>query len=642
MYYYKLKCVLYTIEKLDLPSNFFGPFPLINAQTTSYLDNYKHNSNAKVPPLRRRPSQPPQSTQKHAPPTPIHNVKPHSNHSLEGQIDFRFGPIEMTAMDVSAQNTKKKKKRIDESTHNLGYGVIHLYRGSHPLTEQELPDTKLAKEQSLEISTTEQDEDTTLCILAVPSYMTFKDFTDFLGSANSHIEHYRFIRDFSPNKYTALLKFKDRQSAFACYQKFNGRRFNMTEPEISHVVYLESNTVECVIIPPQSYPYLSETLSQDLAHKTQDMAELPTCPVCLERMDESITGLQHIQCHHTTQCYCIDKWGHNQCPVCRYSQRPVLSSSSAKKNTHYEYEQIQCECFECSSTESLWICMVCGHVGCGRYQEAHAYDHFMEANHLYALEIETQRVWDYLGDGYVHRLIQNTVDGAIVELPSRSENNSVAPEDGGQLKSMSSSMMRLDIGSRSSGDGHGEAGGGRFGSSGSGSADNLSAHGSNQQGKLDSISVDYTYMLTSQLDSQRMFYEEQLDALTEELSNLTSQVSTISQEIEAARRHKSELIERGKSLDITIVEVKKEKEKADKRALSYKDKYEVMQKNLNEEKLLTKSLIRNNELLKKDADDKDATLKVLGDQVRDLMFFLEAREKVKGGDDGKNNDENKS
>lgn len=47
-------------------------------------------------------------------------------------------------------------------------------------------------------------------------------------------------------------------------------------------------------------------------------------------------------------------------------------------------------------------------------------------------------------------------------------------------------------------------------------------------------------------------------------------------------------------------------------------------------------------MLKKDADDKDATLKVLGDQVRDLMFFLEAREKVKDGDDGKSNDENKS
>lgn len=183
---------MYTPEKHKFPSDLFGSFPTINVETTSYLENYKHNSNIIAPPLRRRSSQPPQLTQKHVPPTPIHNVKPHSNHSLDGQIDFRFGPIGMTAMDVTAQNTKKKKKRIDESTINLGYGVLHLYRDLHPLTEQELPDTKLAKDQSLNIS--DQDEDITLCILAVPSYLTFKDFTDFLGSANSHIEHYRFIR----------------------------------------------------------------------------------------------------------------------------------------------------------------------------------------------------------------------------------------------------------------------------------------------------------------------------------------------------------------------------------------------------------------------------------------------------------------
>lgn len=313
------------------------------------------------------------------------------------------------------------------------------------------------------------------------------------------------------------------------------------------------------------------------------MAELPTCPVCLERMDESITGLQHIQCHHTTQCYCIDKWGHSQCPICRYSQKPVLTSSSAKRNVHYEYEQIQCECFECSSTESLWICMICGHIGCGRYQEAHAYDHFMETNHLYALEIETQRVWDYLGDGYVHRLIQNTVDGAIVELPSRNETNSVTPQDAGHMKRTNSSLMRLGIGSESSGV---DIGGVAFGGSGSGSSDTFGANGVDQQGKLDSISVDYTYMLTSQLDSQRMYYEEQLDALTQELSTLTNELKTITQEIEASKMYKSELIEKGKALDAAIVDTKKEKEKAEKRAASFKDKYETMQKNLNEEKLV--------------------------------------------------------
>jgi len=34
------------------------------------------------------------------------------------------------------------------------------------------------------------------------------------------------------------------------------------------------------------------------------------------------------------------------------------------------------------------------------------------------LELETQqRVWDYVGDNYVHRLIQNKADGKLVELP---------------------------------------------------------------------------------------------------------------------------------------------------------------------------------------------------------------------------------
>lgn len=34
-----------------------------------------------------------------------------------------------------------------------------------------------------------------------------------------------------------------------------------------------------------------------------------------------------------------------------------------------------------------------------------------------SMELQSQRVWDYVGDGYVHRLIQNARDGKLVELP---------------------------------------------------------------------------------------------------------------------------------------------------------------------------------------------------------------------------------
>ncbi len=63
---------------------------------------------------------------------------------------------------------------------------------------------------------------------------------------------------------------------------------------------------------------------------------------------------------------------------------------------------------------------VCASVGCGRYKQGHAHRHFAETGQLYSLELETQRVWDYAGDGYVHRLIQNKADGKLVELSSAS------------------------------------------------------------------------------------------------------------------------------------------------------------------------------------------------------------------------------
>lgn len=64
------------------------------------------------------------------------------------------------------------------------------------------------------------------------------------------------------------------------------------------------------------------------------------------------------------------------------------------------------------------MCLICGHVGCGRYREGHAAKHSEETGHCYALELEAQRVWDYASDNYVHRLVQSKKNGKLVELPS--------------------------------------------------------------------------------------------------------------------------------------------------------------------------------------------------------------------------------
>ena len=61
--------------------------------------------------------------------------------------------------------------------------------------------------------------------------------------------------------------------------------------------------------------------------------ELPTCPVCLERMDESIEGILTILCNHSFHDVCLAKWqGDSTCPVCRYgTSRPSPGLEILKK-----------------------------------------------------------------------------------------------------------------------------------------------------------------------------------------------------------------------------------------------------------------------------------------------------------------------
>lgn len=49
------------------------------------------------------------------------------------------------------------------------------------------------------------------------------------------------------------------------------------------------------------------------------------------------------------------------------------------------------------SRQNLWICLICGHIGCGRYVSRHAYKHFEETQHTYAMQLTNHRVWDYAG-----------------------------------------------------------------------------------------------------------------------------------------------------------------------------------------------------------------------------------------------------
>jgi hypothetical protein len=82
---------------------------------------------------------------------------------------------------------------------------------------------------------------------------------------------------------------------------------------------------------------------------------------------------------------------------------PLVSNAAAAAVTALSWTS----CTQCSvrgdAREALWMCLICGHIGCGRYQQSHAVQHYQRTHHRYSIELQNQYIWDYIGDGYVHR-----------------------------------------------------------------------------------------------------------------------------------------------------------------------------------------------------------------------------------------------
>ncbi|KAI0077709.1 zf-UBP-domain-containing protein [Panus rudis PR-1116 ss-1] len=560
--------------------------------------------------------------------------------------DYRFGPIhvdwvdieESPNMEISSSPTQSKKIAVGKEREGHGWvgpatasfiatnrtksgstdlpeGIVHIYREAPnsyaqaasasakptPSTTAPIPIPNKNDSSSAEAAT--KSEGVLMGVLAVPSWMTPSDFLTFVAPAADGMAHLRMIRDSAPNRSIVVISFRNEAEAAEFAEAYNGKQFNSMEPEICHVVRVLSVQIDTEDAIGQSISSLGLPGSA---------YELPTCPVCLERMDSAITGLVTVPCSHTFHCACLSKWGDSRCPVCRYSQT-LRSSHPTSSNTRSSVpipftSSHSSRCMECPedspSTSNLWICLICGNIGCGRYRRAHAHAHYERTTHLYALELETQRVWDYAGDGYVHRLIQNKADGKLVELPS------------------AASSMAM-------------GGGGRDGPGGGPSAaDALSAE------KIEAIGIEYSYLLTSQLDSQRTFYENQTNELRSQIAELRSMVEGLTKEVDNSRtRAKEEEERRKKEEEERIAEIERARARAEKRAEKANELARALDKELKGERAVSEQLMKNlvamKERVEKVEGEKEewkSKVTELEEQLRDVMFFVEARDKLQDGE----------
>ncbi|GAV82487.1 zf-UBP domain-containing protein/BRAP2 domain-containing protein [Cephalotus follicularis] len=252
-------------------------------------------------------------------------------------------------------------------------GIVHLYRNA---SQSSLPNPA--------------SQSTSLFVVAVPNYLSADDFIRFCGPRLDHVDQLLFIRDDGmDDRYSVLIKLVDQSKADEFHSYFNGKRFMPAEAEVCHMLYTISieftESVEVASTPPDGF------------------TELPSCPICLERLDPDTSGILSTLCDHSFQCSCTSKWTYLSCQVCRFCQK------LDEKPT----------CSVCGTVEYLWVCLICGIVRCGRYKEGHAIRHWKDTQHCYSLDLTTQQIWDYVGDNYVHRLNQSKVDGKPVEMISR-------------------------------------------------------------------------------------------------------------------------------------------------------------------------------------------------------------------------------
>ena len=108
--------------------------------------------------------------------------------------------------------------------------------------------------------------------------------------------------------YAVILSFEDQDSADAFALNYHNRRFSsLVEGECRalfvRAIELEGESED---VDPSS----STTPS------TSSLNELPSCPVCLDRLDQDVSGcLVTTVCSHSFHASCLSRWGDSSCPV---------------------------------------------------------------------------------------------------------------------------------------------------------------------------------------------------------------------------------------------------------------------------------------------------------------------------------------
>lgn len=247
--------------------------------------------------------------------------------NTETTSDYRYSQLQIESINNTKKKPLKMNSREPIKAKFISEGIVRLYREYEDDSDTE-EDTYFKNNDQNDIQN--PGDDTMVSIVAVPTYFTATDLLGFIGEKfMPFITHIRILKSEKPNRFLVLLKFNDLVKTAEFQYNFNGKPFNSMEPETCHVVFIKSVRIESSsMVNPKMLKQANDSVIPFLLldpftspniKSTTKLIELPTCPVCLERMDAEVTGLLTIPCQHTFHCQCLSKWKDDTCPICRYS-----------------------------------------------------------------------------------------------------------------------------------------------------------------------------------------------------------------------------------------------------------------------------------------------------------------------------------
>ncbi|KAG5559460.1 hypothetical protein RHGRI_009110 [Rhododendron griersonianum] len=449
-------------------------------------------------------------------------------------------------------------------------GVVHLFRNLSPATAS---------------LTSPSSRSTTLFVAAVPNYLSPEDFLLFCGSHLDHFSQLCFLRnDAMEDRYSVLITLVNQLTSDGFYCSFNGKRFRPSEvPGFLHlyVELLRSATYIllsrwCAISSKKRPVRLpTDSLNCQLVlfvlvsmYKLRDWTKIrveyrvhcvtihfnvlafQSGRICLARAVFQVPHQIFLYAVRRNSLPCYDKKFHQVCRLCQqHDEKP--------------------RCAECGTLKNLWVCVICGFVGCGRYQEKHAVRHWEDTQHCFSLELKTQQVWDYVGDIYVHRLNQSKADGKSAMMNSRCM--SIHEECGTCGCSEDSGISEALFDS-----------------------------------KVEAIADEYNRLLATQMETQRQNFESQL------IEVKCKKESSIAEAVEKA------LSSRMQDIQSKLEQYVDEKKTVADTNQCLMKRQEILRKAVKEiEDRENSSLMSRNE-----------TIRDLEEQIRDLKVYIEAQRTV--------------